>query len=138
MIFSNIWNVLYLIGVGVIGDTDPKFCVNVNRILLPIQNLSPFPTLLAVPLRQPGSQGNCDCHRNRVANGYFLICRSNTLILLKDSVLAFQLLSDFYDLISIKFCAADSFDFFNNFNAAFSAYADTRACRNDVFKAWIA
>ena len=41
-------------------------------------------------------------------------------------------------LIDIKFRLADGFDFFNDFNAAFPAYADACAGGNDVFKAWIA
>ena len=39
-------------------------------------------------------------------------------------------------LINIKFRFADGFDFFNDFNAAFPAYADACAGGNDVFKAW--
>lgn len=46
--------------------------------------------------------------------------------------------NDFDYFISIKFCVADRLDLFNNFNAAFSVYADACAGRNDVFKTWIA
>ena len=50
----------------------------------------------------------------------------------------FLLLFDFYCFINVKFCVADRFDFIDNFNAAFSAYANTGAGRNYVFKAWVA
>ena len=54
------------------------------------------------------------------------------------SIGALPLTFNFDYSINIKFCVADRLDFFNDFNAAFSAYADACACRNDVFKAWIA